>query len=831
MITDFVAVPLMPRRDADASVRVACSSLINLRPGGSGVFGGQLGAVGAPEVYAGTSGCMPLCRMVRNGRPALMSARGRDIVFSDIKVAALAPSVFAGVLPASALCAAPRSDSEALVMTSEGPVKVCAEGGSVAVSALESEFPAVSLLAEDVAGAVTADVQSRKLSRVYSGAEALDERDADTLASDMLAAYRRICVKAAAAGRMVQPVLARYRLVNKDGKVLFVSAPVLLAHSGGVQCASGVGVTSADRQTLGGYTLSASVWTPAVFFHEATGARAAEVAACEVYMSPMFHPFVPGARAAYNTGRGSDASQPFVTVSLPGNEASLSNGTPGATRRVLAAALARLDGLESRVAVINNPFGASARKVTFDVTPSDEPEAEAAALRAAMGRPAPRYTHRQTLLSLPHGFTAACTAADASSRAWGDISVRRFAGYSAANFAAAVSPSAWQAVSTVIFSDGSSVVRHESHATGAPLSLSPVLTYPASDAVTIMVDVSVGNSVLHGVYTLEPEESGRSAVFVAEKVGRLSLGSAGAVAPTVRAPSDRYAGTVIIADDRNPLAPVLLADTGECAVKTLVARRSSDQSWEFGRSRFVAAGGGGIFSIGVGAGLKNLSVRRLSELPVSGGGAICSGESAELYVLAGADTLDGPSLYSLDGKGSMTQLSEGRAYSSVAYDAARRELMACRLDGSADVFCLERGYGRYRRRSVGVTAVTEVCGTAYGTGGAGIVQLGTVGTASEIDAEAEFYVRHEGNELFVPKLLELGIEASEVDISVTVEGIGTCASGSWPLAVFTVRGACRSAIATALRGRPVRAVRIHLRGDVSPDFVFDSLKIRSTLWK
>ena len=483
------------------------------------------------------------------------------------------------------------------------------------------------------------------------------------------------------------------------------------------------------------------------------------------------------------------------------------------------------------MAVINNPFGASARKVTFDVTPSDEPEAEAAALRAAMGRPAPRYTHRQTLLSLPHGFTAACTAADASSRAWGDISVRRFAGYSAANFAAAVSPSAWQAVSTVIFSDGSSVVRHESHATGAPLSLSPVLTYPASDAVTIMVDVSVGNSVLHGVYTLEPEESGRSAVFVAEKVGRLSLGSAGAVAPTVRAPSDRYAGTVIIADDRNPLAPVLLADTGECAVKTLVARRSSDQSWEFGRSRFVAAGGGGIFSIGVGAGLKNLSVRRLSELPVSGGGAICSGESAELYVLAGADTLDGPSLYSLDGKGSMTQLSEGRAYSSVAYDAARRELMACRLDGSADVFCLERGYGRYRRRSVGVTAVTEVCGTAYGTGGAGIVQLGTVGTASEIDAEAEFYVRHEGNELFVPKLLELGIEASEVDISVTVEGIGTCASGSWPLAVFTVRGACRSAIATALRGRPVRAVRIHLRGDVSPDFVFDSLKIRSTLWK
>lgn len=92
-------------------------------------------------------------------------------------------------------------------------------------------------------------------------------------------------------------------------------------------------------------------------------------------------------------------------------------------------------------------------------------------------------------------------------------------------------------------------------------------------------------------------------------------------------------------------------------------------------------------------------------------------------------------------------------------------------------------------------------------------------------------MRHEGNELFVPKLLELGIEASEVDISVTVEGIGTCASGSWPLAVFTVRGACRSAIATALRGRPVRAVRIHLRGDVSPDFVFDSLKIRSTLWK
>ena len=830
-VVDRVVMPLMAVRDTDKGANVVCRSLVNLRPCEGGVFGSQLVAVGEPEVYAGTVGFVPLCRMERNARPVLMCSKGRDVSFSDLRVPSLAPALFASALPGKALCACRRSAAAALVMTSDGPVDVRLSGSAVSVERCDEVYPAVSLLAEDVAGAVSADVQGRSLSRQYYSAESVDAVDARLLANDMLEAYGRICEQAAAAGRMVQPVLARYRLTDRDGHVLFTSAPVLLAHSEGVQCGSGTGVYSDDRRSVRGYTLSAKTWRPSVLLHEASGARAAEVAACEVYMSAMFHPFVHGATASYTTGRGSDASQPFLTVSLPGHEACLSNGSGGATRRVLEAALARLDTLESRVAVINNPFGKKARRVALSVQPTGDAATETVALRAALGRPCRRYTRREVLLSQPHGFTAACTAADAETRAWGDIRVRRFEGYSVANFASAVSDEPWQAVTTVRFGDGSGVVLRESHTTGAPTSLNPVLAYPSGDAVSIIVNVSTGSRTLHGEYALEAEESGRMSVYTAGQVCRLELTASGSEMPAVSAPTDRYPGMVIIADNASPLRAELLADTGEGEVLGLTARRAADQSWEFGRCRFVAATSDGVFSITVGSGRKSHSVRRLSEHGVPGGDAMCAGEGSTVYVLAGGDRLEGPSLYSIDSKGAMRMLAPGRGYSALGYDEARGELTVCRVDGNAEVMRFGRLEGRYLRERPGVTTVAVIDGRAYGCTAEGVTDLCGHARGSDVEVGVEVLLRHEGNRLFEPRELVLGLGASGVNLDVTAEGASTVGTTSWPLAELRVRGACRSALRIALRGRAVRAVRLRLRGTVSPDFVFDTLEIHSIRWK
>lgn len=831
MITDRVVAPLMPRRDADAAERVACTTLVNLRPEAAGAFGCRLGVVPAPEVYAATAGCTPLCCLVREGRPVLLSARGSDVVFSDVRIPALAPSVFRSKLPGKALCAVRRSDTEALVMTSAGPVRLTVEGGQVDVASLACDFPAVTLLAEDVAAQVTATVQARTLSREYAGAETLDERDADTLSADLLDAYRRICVKAAGAGRLVQPVLARYRLTDRDGRTLFTSAPVLLAHSTGVQCDGGTDVYSDDRRTMRGYTLAAWAWTPAVLFHGASGPRAAEVAACEVYMTPMMHPFVPGAKASYTTGRATSASQPFVRVSLPGREGVVSNGTLGATHRIVMGALARLDKLESRVAVINNPFRASAHKVQLDITPSDDPVGEATAMRAALRVPAPMCSRRDALLRLPHTFVAGCTAADAGTRAWGDITVKRFAGHSVANFAAAVSDEAWQAVTVVRFGDGKGVVLRESHITGAPTALVPVLSYPAPYAESIEVAVSAGGRTLCGKYTLATAENGRLSAFVADSVCRLTLAEGVAAEPQVSESADRFEGAVAVADDADPFSVAVVAEPGLGTVVALEARRSAETSWEFGRCRFVAAGTRGIYSIAVASGRRSTSTRRLSERGTPDGAVLCQGEGGVLYALEGGLDIAGPSLCRIDSRGRLEMTALGRAYCGVACDGVRGEVTVCRLDGSADVFCTGRGYGRYMRDGLGVTDIKTIEGEAYGISAAGIVRLHGGVPGAETDVEMEVYVRHAGDAPFVPTALVAGMAASEMDVAVTVEGVSAAGAIAWPVAVFTLRGPCRSPVPLALRCRPVRALRVHLRGTVSADFVFDSLEIKSRPWK
>ncbi|MCM1066105.1 MAG: hypothetical protein NC418_00855 [Muribaculaceae bacterium] len=817
--------PLMPRSGGADDIRVRCRTLINLRPG-QGPFGTQLRAVGGTDRYSLGGPYTPLCSIVRNGRSSIVCSRGRDIAIVDAKISAISPVRFTSALPAEAHCALAQGSDSALVMTQSGPVKLSLQGNLIAVQSLENDFPPVQLSAKD-AGPLQASMGARKLSRAYDGASRLDTRDAEGVSGDLTRAYLTLCGEASEAGLAIQPALARYRLLDASGRVLFTSAPVLLAHSTGAQCSEGIALYTTDRQTVQPYTLSAHTWTMQATFHSAAG-RAAEVATCEIYMSSLFHPYLPGAPIELGTMRGSSAQSPFIMATMPGSGRGLGDNLKGHIRRVLLRAAARMDAIEELVAVITNPFGADAHSEAIDIAPSADAAAVSTSLQAALSKAVARRTRTEALLRRPHSFSAATVASEASTTAWAGITVHPFKGYSAAAMAATTEQRAWQGRTVVRFADGSGVSLSESHSTGAPLSLNPLLSYPSPDAREISITVSCAGFIRHFTAALSPDSSGLNSVYAADSTTPRPMAEGEAPATPVGKAAVAMPDVLALAPSTDPLAiDAYTMPGGE--LKALLTRTGSEQSWEFGRCRFLAAGEGGVYSIAAGEGRRKLSVRRISALSVSSSSALCSGDDGDVFILAGNRSIDGPELFRIGSNGRMKLFAPAHGYTALAYDSTAGELSAYIIGGGADVFCRDMDRRRYLRTEVTALAVRHIGGEAFGEVADGIAALfRDEGYGGKVDIEIDALVRPRPSGTVCAKSLRLCMRADDAFLRLSAEGCDSAGGNPWPLCGVRIEGDCRSPLPMALICRPAQALHLQLEGRVSAGAVFDSIELSYT---
>lgn len=259
-------------------------------------------------------------------------------------------------LPATPICAINNGD-DAIVMTSQGAYRLRLDDDTLTATPLRSKYPDITLSAID-AGPLQTSVAARQLSQTYNGGT-LTSRDTDTITSDLVNAYLNIISQATAGGLMVQPVIARYRLRSDDGTLLFTSAPILLCHPNGSQCADTVKLYSDDRQTINAYTLTMSAWQ----LQAHIPAAATDVATMELYMTPPFHPYRSTAPAMVSLSRGTNSNDPFIYATLPGAHRAISGSNSFAAELSLRSAIARLDNIESCVAIITDPFGSNAGTV------------------------------------------------------------------------------------------------------------------------------------------------------------------------------------------------------------------------------------------------------------------------------------------------------------------------------------------------------------------------------------------------------------------------------------------------------------------------------------
>ncbi len=710
-------------------------------------------------------------------------------------------------LGAELLCAAPTADSSFIVMTAEGAMTLDADGGALRYENLHLDYPAVGMRAVS-ANPQSAEVRARRLAATY-GSGALSKSDEKSVVGDLVAAYRRLCSLAAATGSALQPAIARYRLLDDAGQTLFTSQPTLLSANGGTQFDEFVALYSADGQTVSSYTLTAQTWK-LVLSLPADSVAQKQVARLDVMLSPLFHPFDESLPSPVEYGRYSSAEDVFARVALPGRQRGLGSSFAGNAHQLVREAVARLDELESCIASIHDPF-AEVRELTLDIPASPDPEIDAKKIVSILAKRVETVSRQSVLLASPHHFAAECVAAAPSALLWSGITMLPFRGYVPQSFAAgATTDAAWTATVAVRFRDGSGVLRTCSGSTGAFAELTPLLCYPSPDAVKIAVQVVGGGIIRRAAFGLTPDSSGRYALYVSPNLENIKLpvvataqtfnfGDASLSFPTLMA----------FASSDSPTTLRLFTEVpGE--LTAMAACQSTDQSWEFGRSRFIAATSTSLLSIGVAAGFKAASVKRIFSAGLQRADALCHDGRGGFFAAPG-------SLVHISASGRLTTIEGSESYAALAFDGKRSELWTLLADGSVSV--LEGGSTDFvaLRSAVSLRCFVQLGNEAIGLSDDGILLLGDETVDLAVDIAMCRTVVPARYALRKLHSVRIDAQASEFDGAIVIEGENIGTARPWLIRSCTMRGAVAGSLHVPIFARPLRAFRLTLSGTASHD--------------
>lgn len=709
---------------------------LNLRP-----RDGQLHAVGQPQIVAPAGHKLLLHFSTPDGL-RLLTHTNRTLYLSDAT----------GTVPAAvATCAA----TPLCAVFASGRIAVMTDGGPELF-----DYPSFARLGSDaaagagvalraVAGPRTlmAQVARRTLSADYRQASTLSAADERLVSADLRAAYDTLCVEARSQGMMMQPALARYRLLDASGSVLFVSPPVLL---GTTNCAAAVRLKQSSDMAVEPYTLQADTWRLQL---DMPADMPSDVRSVQVCLSPQFQP-VDSSKAA-TVRVAVQSSQTIVSASLAPTTVGIHSGGTAAAAHTVRECMARMDSLERVVATVPAAPGTA---VELECAPVLSAAAETAALETALRRNVSQISAAEARMLAPHSFTARCGATAGRSLVWADVQTRLYAGYPLPMFAAATSAQPWSAYVAVDMADGSRAVWQGEGTTGAPQTLHPVLAYPAPDAVRMTIGLRVGTAMPQvRSFALEPVAGGCMAAYVDPSCAPFALDGSTVTSlappdPLVEATRNRSA---LIAADTS--APLVALATGEAngAIVALHAAEARSGSWEFGRTRFLAFGHGGIDSVTLSASRTVLATSRLDRRSVSSAAAVAMAGGGTCYALAGSDLLR------IGATGAPAALLHGTAFTALAYDCTADELWCFNPEGSVEVLCTGCSPLRSYMRGA-VTLQTAVS-----------------------DANAAFLQTPGG-------ILALHCQAADAAVYVAWEGFAD--------------------IACAGRSSPVRGVRLHAAG-------------------
>lgn len=547
-----------------------------------------------------------------------------------------------GQLASEPLSAVALSSTELLVFTAAGATRVLNHEGTWTILEDMTQPPAISLEVTDTT-VYTALIPEGTLTGSYPhGTGLLTTADAASLRTDLLATYNSLANQANDDGYLTQPVLARIRLLDKNFGVIFTGPTVLL---GQFQMTDTVeitaNVTAGTRSTT---SVQTSAYRIGIRMPEALPDGWEErVWGVEVQTSMPLHHLDFNASLRGNVLADTTGTNSTITCAMPG--VALDKGGELQRQSLVRQALSRVDTLMSTRAIMTLDPAMAGRLYDIDIS-TLYPENERAQLLKALAQkvtPVGGYTASVARdCSEPHRYSATACALNGDSVLVANPTPVRYEGYPLTAMAVSRGTGTWHAYAQVSFNDGEEKVVWASQGTnGAPLSLSPILSYPSPDATEMTIAlVKSDDTILKQTIALTPDDAARSAYYIHPTLSPWLPTSTASVylIPAEKRVATCHEGVVINSVASQPLAPLSALLAAPCAISTVTPAARSASSWDFGKSHFYAFSRFGVTAVGVGTSRLLSGANRISMNPVSDADQVAWTDSA-VYALSDAGTL------------------------------------------------------------------------------------------------------------------------------------------------------------------------------------------------
>ncbi len=848
-------------------------NVIMIKPGLMATASGndQLPAISAKYRTTGNSGCVSfignnaiMCRNMRqstdasglvpvgmpkeiaegNGKPFFMfrDSNGKRTIFmksgnavSCISLDAESPAAKElAILPSDPYCAT-ASGETVIIMTAEGGFKIVhdEDSDSWSVAGLMPSLPAISIIASRTA-TFSSTIPSRVLSGGYTRCQGgLTAADTSAITGDLLNAYNDISTKARNAGYYVQPVMAEYRLYDKDGGLLYKSAPVLVSAPSGFQCTEAIATTinasSGIFSNADAYTLTATGFKLGIVSPEFTESPWDEiVTAVEITVTPQLHP-VDFQSKASNRLESSSATQGVLRMYMPGT----ANGMVASTAQreeIIVATAERMEMLASPIMLYTKPFAGGISTNAGEIIETDcitmfTPDEEIKQLRQLLSA---KMTNSEKLLqetNIPHSFTARTATTTGDIIMWGDITPRLFDGYAAGTFAASTGSGRWRAcVKTVSGSRGETVVWHGEGESNAPLTFSPLLSYPHPDATEMTIKVSYADGrILSGRFPLKPSPNRRMAYYLNPGATPITLDTQLEVyvIPAEERKPERHPGTIMCSRTISPTEcnSVLTVSQGGITAITPAVRSSS--TWDFARTHLYAFTTTGIYAVSVSGTRKAISANIIDPRRVTGAEAVtCSNDS--IYAIA-----DGQAIR-VHGSRSET-IGNQTGFKSIGWNGVFNELWFITHEDKTVVYQTDYN-GYYLREMPEAISLYSSDGELFASTGNKILDLSeeTDDGIQEIEWESRLAIDGTVAPLHrssngIPRITSLSWRVFSVnaDLKLSLRGDGGAGeANSYPMLILGAKGCINSPISArviasarpyitlAVSGKPGEMLRV-----------------------
>lgn len=561
------------------------------------------------------------------------------------------------------------------------------DAGSLTLRCDHNALDAVGIRA--VAGpTVTLTVDAHRMNLTYQASDEILDGDRRLLHRYMRETYTALYNQAVAAGRFIQPLVARLRFKTADGKVAFSSEPVLLVHPDGKAFDPVIDFRSEDGKNLLGQTIEQPSYRIDVDLVADASMR--HITSADLVVSPQLSNIDQCDDSITAVIRPRSKPDIFLSARYHDGLDSTLGGPAGnvAVQRLAAG----LDTNYGRViATISQPFMSDRTvSVTEPVSPYPNAARDLDALRNALSADLPACQAELVLLTPPHLCLPDVIETSAGAAVLGGLRSRRFDACDLRSLAATVQDRPWRGYIQVAFTDGTSLVRHSSGSGRAPLTFAPMLSYPAPDVVSVTIGLQVdGDSPRAGTYYTDTDPSRRRSVYVSASRRPFTLPVAAAYTPPPEtAALCEFPDYIAAASAGDPFDISALALHGFGRLQRFIPARFGQSSWDFGRVRFYAFGSGGIHSVSLNADRSAISLSLLDSRPADS--PACAVETP-LGVLA----LVGPDIVCISGSRVAAFGNRGDAR-ALMWDSRRHELWL--ISPGADcvtVMCPDRGNGRY----------------------------------------------------------------------------------------------------------------------------------------